>query len=135
MFAAATSGLALRYCAASNAADGMRSSFPAGLIEMRQRIDARGLMVRRMSHTQGNIARQLAFALMESAMEDEVLRRGRPDRSHINMSEEVAVKYWSKHLEVSREQLQQLVEKVGNSASAVRKELRLNAPGGNDGIA
>jgi hypothetical protein len=51
------------------------------------------------------------------------------------MSEEVVVKYWSTHLEVSREQLPQLVEKVGNSTLAVRKELRLNAPGGNDGIA
>jgi hypothetical protein len=35
------------------------------------------------------------------------------------------VKYWTKHLGVSREQLEKAVGKVGNSAAAVRKELGL----------
>jgi 3-oxoacyl-[acyl-carrier-protein] synthase III len=45
------------------------------------------------------------------------------DRSKINMHEPHEVQYWSKHLKISREQLQKAVDKVGNSAAAVRKEL------------
>jgi Protein of unknown function (DUF3606) len=44
-------------------------------------------------------------------------------RNHIAMNEELEVKYWTKHLGVSREELQRAVDKVGNSAAAVRKEL------------
>jgi hypothetical protein len=46
-----------------------------------------------------------------------------PLRNHIAMDEELEVKYWTKHLGVSREELQRAVDKVGNSAAAVRKEL------------
>ena len=56
-------------------------------------------------------------------MSDDVLKRGQPDRSRINMDAGDEVKYWSKHLGVTREELQRLVDKVGNAASAVRKEL------------
>jgi len=56
-------------------------------------------------------------------MSDDVLKRGQPDRGRINMHEHDEVKYWSKHLGVTREELQRLVDKVGNAASAVRKEL------------
>ena len=58
-------------------------------------------------------------------MTDDLLARGRPIRSQINMHEDDDVKYWSKHLNISREELQRLVDKVGNSASAVRKQLGL----------
>jgi Protein of unknown function (DUF3606) len=44
-------------------------------------------------------------------------------RNQIAMSEELEVKYWTKHLGVSRDELQRAVNKVGNSAAAVRKEL------------
>ncbi len=47
----------------------------------------------------------------------------RPLRNHIAMEEELEVKYWTKHLGVSRDELQRAVDKVGNSAAAVRKEL------------
>lgn len=50
-------------------------------------------------------------------------KRGQPDRSRINLHETYEVKYWTKHLGVTREQLAKAVEKVGNSAAAVRKEL------------
>jgi 3-oxoacyl-[acyl-carrier-protein] synthase III len=33
------------------------------------------------------------------------------------------VHYWTKHLNISKEELQKIVDKVGNSAAAVRKEL------------
>lgn len=52
-------------------------------------------------------------------------KRGQPDRSRINLHEDYEVKYWTKHLGVSREQLAKAVEKVGNSAASVRKELGL----------
>jgi len=44
-------------------------------------------------------------------------------RSQIDISDPVQVRFWLKHLGVSLEQLQSAVDKVGNSASAVRKEL------------
>jgi hypothetical protein len=50
-------------------------------------------------------------------------RRGPQDRSKINMQEAYEVKYWARELGVSRELLQKAVDKVGNSAAAVRKEL------------
>ncbi|MDA9410334.1 DUF3606 domain-containing protein [Bradyrhizobium sp. CCBAU 45384] len=54
---------------------------------------------------------------------DRLTKREQPDRSKINMHEAWEVKYWSHALGVSREELQQAVDKVGNSAAAVRKEL------------
>jgi len=56
-------------------------------------------------------------------MADDTFNRSQPDRSKINMSEDYEVRYWTKHLNVSRDVLQRAVEKVGNSAAAVRKEL------------
>ena len=58
-----------------------------------------------------------------TTMVDDKINRVQPDRSRINMDEDYEVKYWIKHLDVSREELQRAVDKVGNSASAVRKEL------------
>ena len=46
-----------------------------------------------------------------------------PLRNLIALNEELEVKYWTKHLGVSRVELQRAVDKVGNSAAAVRKEL------------
>jgi hypothetical protein len=54
---------------------------------------------------------------------DNLKKKGKPDRSEINMSEDYEVKYWTKTLGVTREQLQKAIEKVGDSAAAVRKEL------------
>ena len=41
----------------------------------------------------------------------------------INMHEDFEVKYWIKELGVTEERLQKAVDKVGNSAAAVRMEL------------
>jgi hypothetical protein len=46
-----------------------------------------------------------------------------PDRSHIATSDENEVKYLSRHLGVSQEELLRAVDKVGNSTPTVRKEL------------
>ena len=54
---------------------------------------------------------------------DNLTRKKQPDRSKINMSESFEVKYWLKALAVSKDELLRAIEKVGNSAAAVRKEL------------
>ena len=54
---------------------------------------------------------------------DDLNKKGAADRSKINMSEDYEVKYWTKELGISKEQLRKTVDKVGNSAAAVRKEL------------
>jgi hypothetical protein len=46
-----------------------------------------------------------------------------PDRSKINMHMPHDVRCWTKHLGVSKEQLQKAIDKVGNGAAAVKKEL------------
>jgi Protein of unknown function (DUF3606) len=56
-------------------------------------------------------------------MADDPNKRGTADRSKISMGEDHEVQYWTKHLGVTREELQKAVDKVGNSAAAVRKEL------------
>lgn len=45
------------------------------------------------------------------------------DRSHIATRDLDQVKYLSRHLGVSQEELLRAVDKVGNSTSTVRKEL------------
>jgi hypothetical protein len=54
---------------------------------------------------------------------DSLTKKDQRDRSKINMHEDFEVKYWTHELGISREKLQQVVDKVGNSAAAVRKEL------------
>ncbi|MGB7097460.1 MAG: DUF3606 domain-containing protein [Xanthobacteraceae bacterium] len=46
------------------------------------------------------------------------------DRSKIAMDHPDEVKYWIKHFGVTLEELRHTVERVGNSASAVRKEIQ-----------
>jgi hypothetical protein len=62
-------------------------------------------------------------------MAGNILRRGRPDRSKINMSEDDEVRHWCKHLRVDRAELQKLVDKVGNAVRAVEKELEARNAG------
>ena len=54
---------------------------------------------------------------------DDLKNKGPQDRSKINMHEDYEVRYWTKELGVSKEKLQKAVDKVGNSAAAVRKKL------------
>jgi 3-oxoacyl-[acyl-carrier-protein] synthase III len=54
---------------------------------------------------------------------DNLTKKDQRDRSKINMQEAYEVKYWTKELGVTKEKLQEIVDKVGNSAAAVRKEL------------
>ena len=50
-------------------------------------------------------------------------KREPPDRSKINIASAAQLKCWARHLEVSTAQLREVVEKVGDSAVTVRKEL------------
>ena len=52
-------------------------------------------------------------------------RKEAADRSKINMQQPHEVRYWTRHLGVSRDALEKAIDKVGNGAAAVRKELGL----------
>jgi hypothetical protein len=52
--------------------------------------------------------------------------RGTQDRSHINISEEYEVHYWTDKLGVSKAQLEEAVREVGSSVDAVEAELQRN---------
>jgi hypothetical protein len=41
------------------------------------------------------------------------------------MSDDEIVRYWCKHLGITRTQLQHIIDKVGNAVQAVEKELRV----------
>jgi hypothetical protein len=56
-------------------------------------------------------------------MADDLKNPGAQDRARISMGEEHEVRYWTKALGVTKEQLAAAVAKVGNSADAVRREL------------
>jgi hypothetical protein len=46
-----------------------------------------------------------------------------PDRSKIIIEREDHVKYWTRHFNVTKDELARAIERVGNSAAAVRKQL------------
>jgi hypothetical protein len=58
-------------------------------------------------------------------MSDDLLDKGQRDRSRIAMDQSHEVQYWTRHLGVTKDELQRAVDKVGNSAAAGRKELGL----------
>jgi hypothetical protein len=57
-------------------------------------------------------------------MADNLQERGPADRSRINLSESWELKYWTKALGVSEEQLRAAVKAAGSSADAVRAHLK-----------
>jgi hypothetical protein len=46
-----------------------------------------------------------------------------PDRSKIIIEHDDHVKYWTRHFGVTKDELTRAIERVGNSAAAVRKQL------------
>jgi hypothetical protein len=56
---------------------------------------------------------------------DDPNKKGAADRSRINLQGVWEVDYWTMELGVSKDELQRLVKKVGNSAAAIRRELGL----------
>lgn len=57
-------------------------------------------------------------------MSDDKSNRGSPDRERINVHEDYEVRYWTKKLGVSAEQLKSAVAAVGPTAKAVETHLR-----------
>jgi hypothetical protein len=57
-------------------------------------------------------------------MSDDLSKKGMQDRTRINTSEDHEVRYWSEKFGVSQDRLKAAVQKVGNSVSAVEKELK-----------
>lgn len=49
--------------------------------------------------------------------------KGFADRAHINTTDSDELHRWSRQFRVPKEELLRVIEKVGNAASAVRKEL------------
>ena len=52
------------------------------------------------------------------------IKRTVRDRGKINLAEPTQVRLWVKGLGASKQEIERAIEKVGNSAAAVRKELR-----------
>jgi hypothetical protein len=48
------------------------------------------------------------------------------DRGNINMDDDYEARYWGKHLGLTRHELQQVIDRVGNSVKAVEKELGIH---------
>ena len=56
-------------------------------------------------------------------MPDNKSKAGKQDRNRINVNEDYELQDWSKKFGVSRAELKKAVQKVGDSAEAVRKHL------------
>ena len=54
---------------------------------------------------------------------DDLKKKGADDRRKINMNEAWEVDFWTNELGVSKDELQKVINKVGNSTAAVRREL------------
>jgi predicted RNA-binding protein YlqC (UPF0109 family) len=57
-------------------------------------------------------------------------KRVPPDRNKINLDQPDELKYWTRALKISEEEIRNAIGKVGNSAAAVRKELGIVAQRG-----
>jgi hypothetical protein len=57
-------------------------------------------------------------------MTDDRSNKGGQDQTRISTNEDYELRYWSEKFGVSQERLKQAVQKVGNSVSAVEKELK-----------
>ena len=57
-------------------------------------------------------------------MTDDRTKKGIQDCTRINTSEDYELRYWSEQLGVTQDQLKAAVKKVGNSVTAVQKELK-----------
>ncbi|GGY98937.1 DUF3606 domain-containing protein [Pseudoduganella plicata] len=56
-------------------------------------------------------------------MSDNLQDRGAQDRSRINVNEPWELRYWTKELGLSEDELREAVKVAGTSASAVRQHL------------
>jgi hypothetical protein len=64
---------------------------------------------------------------LEQIVPRNVTKKAVPDRSKISMQNDYEVKYWARHFGVTQKHLRLAIEKVGNSAASVRKELKMSS--------
>jgi hypothetical protein len=57
-------------------------------------------------------------------MSDDTRRTGSPDSRRINIDQEHEVRYWTREMNVSADELRQAVQAAGTSVEAVRDYLR-----------
>jgi len=57
-------------------------------------------------------------------MSDDKSNRGKQDRMRINISEDFEVRYWSKELGITPDQLKEMVQQLGPSAATVRQAVK-----------
>ena len=62
-------------------------------------------------------------------MSDDTAQRGAQDRSRINVNQEHEVRYWTKALGVSEDELRRAVGEVGVAADKVREHLNGKSSG------
>jgi len=62
---------------------------------------------------------------MEKFVRPSLTKRINPDRNKITVTSENEVKRWIRHFGVTRAELERAIERVGNSAASVRKDLNL----------
>jgi len=57
-------------------------------------------------------------------MSDDLTKRDRPDRDHVNIHEIHELQYWTKRFGVSSDQLKRAIAQVGTQVPAVEKALK-----------
>ena len=68
------------------------------------------------------------FTLRIARGAKKMISKTNPDRSKIIIEHEDQIKYWSRHFGVTKDELTRAIERVGNSAAAVRKQLAALRP-------
>jgi hypothetical protein len=68
------------------------------------------------------------FTLRIARGAKKMISKTNPDRSKIIIEHEDQIKYWSRHFGVTKDELTRAIERVGNSAAAVRKQLSAPRP-------
>jgi hypothetical protein len=64
-----------------------------------------------------------ALSITEDIMSDNLQDRGPQDRNRINVNEEWELRYWTKELNLSPDELREAVKQAGTSVKAVREHL------------
>jgi hypothetical protein len=57
-------------------------------------------------------------------MSDDRSKRGNQDRIRINIHKEFEVRYWSKELGITADQLREMVQQLGPSADTIRQAVK-----------
>ena len=72
--------------------------------------------------------RRALWPAVRTRLADMITNTVTPDRSKIIIEHDDHVKYWTRHFGVTKDELTRAIERVGNSAAAVRKQLSAARP-------